>query len=264
MKSYIVTNRKSWDDRVQKHYESEFYDVEGFLAGKSSLNDIELEAIGNVKGKRLLHLQCHFGQDTLSWAREGANVTGVDLSTESIKLANQLKTKTGLEARFIESDIYSLPEHLNEKFDIVFTSYGSIVWLPDLDKWAQTIQHYLKSGGIFCIADFHPFLNMYDHEKNTLAFKYFAHKDEPYIEVADSSYTENTQNESLEEVFWSHPLSEILQALTDCGLKLQSFKEYDYSPYNCFANMKEIEAGKYVYGDFPVAIPHVYSIVVQK
>ena len=264
MKSYIVTNRKSWDDRAQKHFESEFYDVEGFLAGNTSLNEIEIKAIGDVQGKKLLHLQCHFGQDTLSWARAGAIVTGVDLSTESIKLANQLKTKTGLEARFIESNVYTLPEQLDEKYDIVFTSYGTIVWLPDLDEWAKIIHHYLKEGGIFCIADFHPVLNMFDHDNNTIAFKYFSHKDEPYIEVADSSYTENTKNESLEEVFWSHPLSEILQALKDRGLQLQSFKEYDYSPYNCFANMKEIAPGKYVFGNFPVAIPHVYSIVVQK
>lgn len=264
MKSYLVTNRKSWDDRAQKHFESKFYDVEGFLAGKTSLNDIELQVLGDVKGKRLLHLQCHFGQDSLSWAREGALVTGVDLSTECIKLANQLKTNTGLNARFIESDVYALPEQLNEEFDIVFTSYGSIVWLPDLDKWANTIHHYLKPGGTFCIVDFHPMLNMYDHEKNTIAFKYFSHKDDPYIEIADSSYTENTQNESLEEVFWSHPLSEIIQSLKDSGLQLASFKEYPYSPYNCFANMKEVSPGKFVFGDFPVDIPHVYSIVLTK
>jgi len=264
MKSYIVTNHKSWNDRAQKHFESDFYDVPGFLDGKSSLNEFELKALGDVKGKKLLHLQCHFGQDTLSWAREGALVTGIDLSSESIRLANQLKAQAGLNANFIESDVYALPEKLDEKFDIVFTSYGSIVWLPDLDKWAETIQHFLKPGGVFCIVDFHPLLNMFDHEKNVIAYKYFSHKEEPYREVADSSYTENTQNESLEEVFWSHPLSEIIQSLRDSGLHIVEFKEYPYSPYDCFANMKEGTPGKFIYGNFPVAIPHVFSIVVRK
>jgi 2-polyprenyl-3-methyl-5-hydroxy-6-metoxy-1,4-benzoquinol methylase len=110
---------------------------------------IELELLGNVKGLSILHLQCHFGQDSLSLARMGAHVTGIDLSDKAIKTAQELNAELHLNAEFICSDIYDLPQHLNKQFDIVFTSYGTIGWLPDLNKWAQIIHHFLKPEGKF-------------------------------------------------------------------------------------------------------------------
>ena len=158
---YLEINRKSWNNRVDVHLKSDFYDVEGFLKGESSLNDIELGLLGDIKGKSILHLQCHFGQDTISLGRLGANVTGVDLSDKAIDHAKILAGKANVNATFICCDIYDLPAHLNEQFDIIFTSYGVIGWLPDMNKWAQIISNYLKPNGKFVFVEFHPIVWMF-------------------------------------------------------------------------------------------------------
>ena len=132
---YLKINKESWNSRVDTHYNSEFYDNKKFIDGKSSLNDIELKLFPNLEGKTVLHLQCHFGQDSISLSRMGAKVTGVDLSDESISKAKKLASITNSDAEFICCNVYDLPNHLNGKFDIVFSSYGAICWLPDLNKW---------------------------------------------------------------------------------------------------------------------------------
>ena len=153
-KNYIEINRESWNHRTEVHLKSEFYDLEGFIKGKSSLNPIELNLLGDIAGKRILHLQCHFGQDTISLSRLGAEVTGVDFSDKAIESAKKIADQTGSSAKFICCDIYDLPDHLDEKFDIVFTSYGTIGWLPDLDKWAKIVSNYLKPNGTFVFVEF--------------------------------------------------------------------------------------------------------------
>nr|HMQ81182.1 class I SAM-dependent methyltransferase [Ignavibacteria bacterium] len=139
MEKYIEVNRDLWNKKTPVHVTSEFYDVASFKKGKSSLNPAELEALGDVSGKSLLHLQCHFGMDTLSWARLGAKVTGVDLADKAIDAARELNAELGLDAEFICSDVFDLKNVLDKKYDIVFTSYGTIGWLPDLDKWADIV-----------------------------------------------------------------------------------------------------------------------------
>ncbi|HEV8573328.1 MAG TPA: class I SAM-dependent methyltransferase [Dehalococcoidia bacterium] len=135
MDQYFETNRRHWDELVAIHGRSDYYDVAGFKAGKSSLHSLEREELGDVRGKSLLHLQCHFGLDTLSWAREGATVTGVDFSEPAIDAARALAKDCGIKSRFIVSDIYGLPERLDEQFDVVFTSYGVTLWLPEMARW---------------------------------------------------------------------------------------------------------------------------------
>ena len=162
---YIQLNKASWNEKTESHYTSDFYDNTSFINGRNSLNSIELDLLGDVNGKKILHLQCHFGQDTLSLQRIGATVTGVDFSEAAITKAKQLNDELNLSANFICCDLYSLPEYLqNEKFDIVFTSYGTIGWLPDIDKWASIVAHYLKPDGRFIFAEFHPVIWMYDND----------------------------------------------------------------------------------------------------
>ena len=161
---YKAINKESWNRRTESHYDSDFYDNKNFIKGKNSLNDIELDILGDVSGKSILHLQCHFGQDTISFTRMGAKATGVDLSDKAIEKAKELAEITGSDADFVCSDIYELPNVLEGKFDIVFTSYGTIGWLPNLDKWAKVIKHFIKPGGQFLIADFHPTLWMFDDD----------------------------------------------------------------------------------------------------
>ncbi|MDR7119682.1 class I SAM-dependent methyltransferase [Rheinheimera soli] len=145
--NYLQINKNAWDKRTEVHVDSKFYDLDSFKKGKCSLNPVELNEVGNVEGKSLLHLQCHFGQDTLSWARLGAIVTGVDLSSNAIGQANALKNDLGLEATFIESDVCQFGREHTKQYDIVYTSYGVLCWLPNLDEWANTIAKSLKTGG---------------------------------------------------------------------------------------------------------------------
>lgn len=149
MKKYLQANQKRWEQLTHEHKDSAFYDLEGFKAGKDRLRSIELSELGDVSGKTLLHLQCHFGMDTMAWARRGAIVTGVDFSENSITLAKSLSDELAIPAKFIRSDIYDLPGMLSDVFDIVFTSYGVLHGLPDIDGWADTIAHFVKPGGIF-------------------------------------------------------------------------------------------------------------------
>ena len=144
MENYLKINKNSWNQRVDGHLKSEFYDLKNFIKGQTSLKSIELDLFGDLNGKKILHLQCHFGQDTLSLERMGAHCVGVDLSDKAIDAARKLNDQLGLNAEFICSDLYDLPAHLNESFDYVFTSYGTIGWLPDLDKWSQIIQKFLS------------------------------------------------------------------------------------------------------------------------
>ena len=139
MKDYKNANLKFWDSIVEEHWQSDFYDVPSFLAGKTSLDPLEMEAVGDVNGRTLLRLQCHFGLSPLSWVRLGAIATGIDFSPAAITAANELSRKSGIHARFVESNIYNLSSSLDDEYDIVFASYGVLCWLPDLTEWAKEI-----------------------------------------------------------------------------------------------------------------------------
>ncbi|QNK64904.1 class I SAM-dependent methyltransferase [Pedobacter sp. PAMC26386] len=261
---YIEINRQSWNNRTETHLNSSFYDVSGFLNGKTSLNEIELNLLGDVKGKTILHLQCHFGQDTISLGRLGAKVTGIDLSDKAIASANELAEKAKTPARFICCDIYDLPSHLTEQFDIVFTSYGTIGWLPDLDKWAQIVSGFLKPGGKFVFVEFHPVVWMFDDNFEKIGYNYF--NTGPIIENQTGTYADRKAPISQESVGWNHSTSEVLNNLLKNGLELNSFDEFDYSPYNCFNNTIEsdTEPKKYRIKHLDNKIPMIFAIVATK
>jgi SAM-dependent methyltransferase len=260
--NYLEKNRESWNKRTDYHIDSEFYDVKGFLEGNSSLKSIELNLLGDIKNKCVLHLQCHFGQDTLSLARMGAEVTGIDLSDNAIKNANLLAEKAKLKAEFICCDLYSLPEHLDKQFDLVFTSYGTIGWLPDLDKWAKIVSKYLKPGGKFVFVEFHPVVWMYDNNFEKVGYNYF--NVEPIVETESGTYADKTAPINKESVGWNHPTSEVLNSLIKNGLTLHSFDEFDYSPYNCFNNTEEFEPGKFRIKHLGNKIPMTFALVAEK
>jgi len=259
---YQQINKDSWNKRTDAHWESGFYDVQGFLDGKSSLNDIELSLLGNIQGKKLLHLQCHFGQDTLSLGRMGADVTGVDLSDRAIARANELSGAAGIPAEFICCDLYDLPAHLHDTFDIVFSSYGTVGWLPDLDRWASLINRYLKPGGRFIFAEFHPVVWMFDNDFTTVQYNYF--KDEAIVEKESGTYANREAPISHQSVTWNHSLSEVMGSLLKQGMQIRQFHEYDYSPYNCFNATEEFEPQKFRIAKWGNKIPMVYSLEVIK
>jgi len=259
---YFAANKENWNKRISIHKDSSFYDVESFKVGKNLLNSIEMSELGEVSGKSMLHLQCHFGLDSMSWSRLGAKVTGVDFSEEAIHLANELNQEVKLDARFITSNVYDLKLNLDEKFDIVFTSYGVIGWLPDMNRWADIISHFLKPEGIFYMVEFHPVIWMFDDEFKKITYSYFNDK---VIEIdQESTYADKTTPLNLKEYSWNHSISEVLKALLDHGLKIQMFNEYDYSPYNCFNNTVKKGDRKYYIKGYENKLPVVYSVKAIK
>ncbi len=260
--NYLEINKQSWNNRTDTHIASEFYGLDAFLNGKSSLNDIELQLLGNIQGKTILHLQCHFGQDTISLSRFGAEVTGIDMSDKAIERADQIARRTNSNANFICCNIYDLPNHLDKQFDIVFTSYGTINWLPDLDKWARIVATYLKPGGKFVIVEFHPVVWMFDDNFENVGYRYF--NSGPIRETENGTYADRTANISQESITWNHGLSEVINNLIKEKLEIISFEEYDYSPYNCFNNTIEFEPNKFRIKHLGNNIPMLYSIVAKK
>jgi 2-polyprenyl-3-methyl-5-hydroxy-6-metoxy-1,4-benzoquinol methylase len=255
---YFDENKKLWNQRTVVHKDSSFYDVPSFLQGKSSLNQIELKELGDVRGKTILHLQCHFGMDTLSLARMGAGVTGVDLSDTAIDEANRLNDQLSLDGKFICCNVYDLKDHLCQEFDIVFTSYGVIGWLPDLSKWAEIIDHFLKPGGFFYMAEFHPVVWMLDEDFKEV--KYYYHNRETIITEAKGTYTDRQASIHAKEYSWNHSISEVLNTLLSRGLQLQFFNEYPYSPYACFNNVVQGQDGNWRVKGLEDKIPMVYSL----
>jgi len=259
---YKKVNKESWNNRVAVHMESDFYDVPAFLAGKSSLKKPELALLGDISGKSILHLQCHFGQDSISLARMGAKVTGIDLSDTAIKQARELNAQCGTDVEFVVSDVYELPKILKGTFDIVFTSYGTIGWLPDLDKWAGVVNHFLKDGGSFVFAEFHPAIWMFDDDHETVFYNYFT--SEPIVESYSGTYAEKDSDLKVNTISWNHGLAEVMTSLMDQGLRISKFKEYDYSPWNCFRGMQKDGEDEYRITKFGNKMPLMYSILAEK
>lgn len=260
--NYKEINRKSWNSLVDTHVQSEFYDMKSFLSGKSSLKPIEKELLGDVKGKSILHLQCHFGQDTISMAREGAKVTGVDLSDKAILKAEELSSQCGVETSFICCDIYDLPKHLDQQFDIVFTSYGTIGWLPDLNKWAGIVNRYLKPGGEFVFVEFHPVVWMFDDDFKEIRFNYF--NAGAIVETENGTYADRKAEMHNKYISWNHGISEVVNSLLKFGLSINSLNEFDYSPYNCFSHTLESEPEKFRIAHLDNKIPMTYAIKATK
>lgn len=259
---YFDENKKLWNQRTIVHKDSSFYDDDSFLQGKTSLNEIELRELGDVSGKKILHLQCHFGMDSLSLSRMGADVTGIDLSDTAIEEAKKLANQLSLTARFICCNVYDLKEHLNELFDIVFTSYGVIGWLPDLGKWAEIISYFLKPGGHFYMAEFHPVVWMLDEEFREV--KYHYHNRETIVIDPKGTYTDFGADIHGKEYSWNHSMSEVLNALLSQKLQLEFFNEYSYSPYPCFRNVIQGSDGNWRVLGLEDKIPMVYSLKAIK
>lgn len=260
---YIEGNKKLWNKRTPIHIRSDFYDLEAFKSGKNSLMPTELEELGDISGKEILHLQCHFGQDSLSLQRLGGKVTAVDLSDVAIEEAKKLGKGLNLDTTFINSDIYKVREKLDKKFDIVFTSYGVIGWLPDLKKWAELIHHFLKSGGMFYIVEFHPFLWMYDEKRQNIIYSYFFEED-PIEEFVETGYADKNAKINCMEYGWNHHFGEIFSVLLDAGLQIEMMHEFPYSHYNVFPDMKEVGDFQYVLPDHQGKIPYMFSIKARK
>lgn len=260
---YFEANQKLWDAKTRIHLSSDFYDMDTFRKTRNSLNPIEQELLGDVQGLSLLHSQCHFGQDTLSLQNLGAECVGFDLSPAAIGQAQELNKELGLDANFLVSNIYDLHKNLNQQFDLVFTSYGVIAWLPDMNRWAEQLMSRLKSGGTFVMVEFHPTLYMYDWDKNEIGYTYF-NGGNPTRDVEQGTYADRAADITLEEYFWQHSLAEVMNALISHGLNIEHLGEHDSTPYNIFR--EEVLRGpkEYLYQINGINIPCLFSIKGKK
>lgn len=260
---YADINRRQWNERTLVHIHSAFYDMQSFLEGRNSLTSIERQMLGEVAAKSVLHLQCHFGQDSLSLARMGAQVTGLDLSDEAIRQASLINDQLGLSARFICGDVLNMDDYLQgEMFDIIFTSFGVIGWLPSLEKWGKLISSHLKPGGRFVLVEFHPAIWMFSDDFSQVAYSYFNR--EIICEEGVGTYTDGGEHLQLTSVSWNHDLGEVFTALLQAGLQVVSFNEYDYSPFNCFSQTSPAPNGGYYIKGMEGKLPITYALVCTK
>lgn len=265
-KYYMESNRRLWNEKTPIHVKSDMYAVDEFKKGTTSLHSIELEEFGDVSDKTMLHLQCHFGQDTLSWARLGAKVTGVDFSDEAIVYAKKLSSEIGIEADFVCCNIYELDKKLRGQFDIVFTSYGVLAWFPDLKEWARIISHFLKPGGIFYIVESHPFGNTFadeDVQDLEVCYSYFQGSKAMHFPPGPSYADRNSklENPSYE---WFHTISDIINSLVANGLLIQFLHEFPFCVYQCLPFLEKGDDGRWYLPNSRKDIPFLFSLMAKK
>lgn len=225
-----AANRSNWDERVAIHWQSDGYDAAGFIADPGRISRVvqfDRRFVGDVAGKRLLHLQCHFGMDTLSWARLGADVTGVDFSEKAIAAARRLCRESGTPGRFVLAELYDAPSRLDETFDVVYTGVGAVNWLPDIAGWARVVAHFLAPEGIFFMRDGHPLLWCLEASGERLELRYpYFETDEPVSWDEDSTYLGSGTLAATRTYEWNHGVAEIHGALTAAGLRVERLWEH--------------------------------------
>ena len=267
MEEYFEANRRHWDELVPLHMRTQLYDVDGFRGGASSLHELEIQEVGDVAGKSLLHLQCHFGLDTLSWARRGANVTGVDFSTTAIEAARRLAGECGIEARFVNSDIYSLPEVLGEQFDIVYTSYGVVFWHPEVRRWADVVARYVRPGGLFYMAEFHPLCTIFHNEdaEAALEIRYPYFEGEVIRFEEDGTYADRkAELQNRVTYSWAFTIGGVVTSLIDAGLRIEFLHEHPFTVEQFWPLMEEVAPRKWVLKRCRESIPLLFSLRASK
>lgn len=261
MNPYMKENKKAWNLLAKEHYQTflKRYETNRIVLSPTIVNEL-----GNINGKKLIHLQCNTGSDTLSLRRLGATVTGIDFADNNILYANRLFQALKEEGRFLRANVLDLPSELTNQFDVVFTSEGAIGWLPDFKKWAETIYRILKNDGYFYLYEIHPFYLMFDEEKlkdQTLSLKY------PYFGrlIEQSSFIGGYASPSQEHVnySWMYSISDVVNALIQAGLTIEYIHEFDSLCYNN-GNMLQNDIGEYYYPKFKGEMPLMFSIKAIK
>jgi SAM-dependent methyltransferase len=229
MNPYVRKNQELWNEWTEINVRSAFYDVEGFKRQPPPLDAIVREGLGDLAGLSVLHLQCHFGLDTLRLARAARETVGVDFSSKAIAFARGLAEELGIAARFVEADLYELPRVLDGEFDRVFASYGAIEWLPDLPRWGQLVARYLRPGGAFFIADGHPTMWMFDGEAADgfhLRYPYFQPAEPLEILPAVGNYADPEAVVTKAAYSWPHAISDVVQ--------IEDFREHAHAAWKAF------------------------------
>lgn len=237
---FITQNEQLWDARVPLHLQSARYPVEAFLGGKQLIDPLEDALLGDIKGRSVLHLQCHFGLTSLSIARRGAEITGLDFSQAAIDAATDISHRAGVPAQFIKGDARSFDLH--RTFDVIFTSWGVLMWLPHLDSWAQSIRRHMHSSSRLILLDFHPFIwiwsRQFEKERYVPEHSYLNNRS-PRTLINPASYTQDRPEEDLKQNIWIHPLSTVVSSLAGAGLHIETLQEYQAVPWRTFQFMEQ-------------------------
>lgn len=263
----LAANRRNWDDRVPIHLSSEFYDVDRWLAEQRGPREDEARWLGDVTGMDLVHLQCHFGLDTLQWARAGAQVTGLDFSVPAIDAARDLADRSGLadQARFVCADVHDAVAVLGTgSFDIVYVSLGALCWLPSVERWADQVVGLLRPGGRLYVHEGHPLAWAMAEDEPRLEYGYFE-ESEGHRDLSDVTYTDGAGRLAHGEAFeWNHGLAETITALTTRGLRVQRFEEHDWSDWKAFPWLIEVGNGRWGPGQGATRWPLTYTLLASK
>lgn len=266
---HLSANRANWDERVDIHWGSAEYDVQRYIDDPMAISDVvefDRTEIGEVSGKRLLHLQCHIGTDTLSWARLGATVTGVDFSPKAIDAARRLSRESGTPGRFVVSELYDSPSQLKEEFDVVYTGVGAINWLPDIDGWARVVSTFLKPGGTFYMREGHPMMSALDWDEEhllSIVEPYFGGTG-PIDDGEDTSYAGEGKLRNAVSYNFMHGLGETVTALINAGLRIEFLREHQACEWEGIPHLRKGQDGKWRLPDQPERLPLMFSVRAVK
>jgi SAM-dependent methyltransferase len=262
----VALNRAMWDERVPIHVAGEFYGVEKFRAdsGRLDVRPFEVEELGSVAGRTLVHLQCHFGLDTLSWARLGARVTGLDFSGPAVEAATRLAQEIGIEADFVEADLYDAVAALGHRsFDIVYTGKGALLWLPDIRRWATVCAALVAPGGTLYLSEFHPVTDMFAWESLAVERSYF--DSGPVFDDSPGTYADleaDTVHNTTYE--WLHPLGTVVTALIEAGLRIEFLHEHADTLFPRWPFLEHRDDGSFVLPPGMPQMPLMYSLRAVK
>jgi SAM-dependent methyltransferase len=262
---WLEANRANWDERVPIHAAGEFYDVASFKQGQERLRPFEIEEVGDVSGRDLVHLQCHFGIDTLSWARRGARVVGLDFSAPAVEEASKLAADLALDAEFVRSDVYDARKALGGRdFDVVYTGLGALNWLPDIRRWAGVVASLLRPAGFLYLSEFHPITWVFGDDDLTVAHDYF-HAEEPEVWEEPGTYAdleaETIHNTTYE---WNHALGDVVGAVIGAGLVLEFLHEHDYTLFPRWPFLEKSGVDTYRLPEGVPRLPLMYSLRARK
>jgi SAM-dependent methyltransferase len=271
MQDFRAVNRAQWDERAPAHAASPGYALDKFRADSSYLSDVvrfDLPRLGDISGLRGVHLQCHIGTDTISLARLGARMTGLDFSPFAIGEARALSEQTAAGVEFVESDLYDAADALGaESFDLVFTGIGALCWLPDVRGWARVVANLLKPGGRLFIREGHPVLWAIDEKRDELVLDYpYFETEEPVVLLSEGTYVEtDVEFTANTTITWNHGLGEIVGAILAAGLSLTMLEEHDSVPWEGLpGKMREGRDGEWRLTDRPERLPLSYTLQAVK
>jgi SAM-dependent methyltransferase len=269
MTDYLEINRRNWDERAAIHARdaSGDYMLDRFRAGEDALPAIEAAELGDISGKRVLHLQCHIGRDTLCLVRRGATVTGLDFSSAALEVARRLSEQTGLKADFVEGTVEQAPDLVPGPFDLVFTTWGTICWLPDVREWADVIASVLAPGGELYFADAHPGFCALEEVDGKLVptYDFQTPADRPLHFANETTYTGDPtimSHQSTRE--WIHSLSAVLGGLIDAGFAITMFREHEVLPWRALPSLVPAGIRMWRLPDGAPRIPLSYSLRAKK